>query len=114
MSKRKKQNNDGKRFQPHFRKFHDKKTTSHPQYVYGEHGRDYKILGLTSSPTTNGVSNIKLERNPEPNNHEDAYVRPQPDTVNKGVRNERLNGWKFTKNDKNKVRKIIDTHDKKK
>lgn len=103
-----------KRFQAHFRKFHDKTTTSHPQYVYDECGRQYKILGITSSPTTNGVLNIKLEKNPEPHNTDDAYVRPVPGKINKGVRNDKLKGWKFTGNDKNTVRIIIETHDKSK
>ena len=103
-----------KRFQPHFRKFKNAKFTGHPQYVYDEQGREYKVLGITSSPKTNGVLNVRLERNPEPNNSKVAYVRPKTDKVDKGVRNERLKGWKFSDNDKKKVRTIIDTHDKKK
>lgn len=101
-----------KRFQPHFRKFHNAKLTGHPQYVYDEQGREYKILGITSSPKTNNVLNVKLERNPEPNNSAPAYVRSKPDKVDKGVKNERLKGWKFSENDKKKVRTIIDTHKK--
>lgn len=118
MSKKKKTPKNGgkenKRFQPHFRKFHDKTTTSHPQYVYDECGRQYKILGITSSPQTNGVLNVKLEKNPEPNNSDTAYVRPVPNHINKGVRNDKLKGWKFTGKDKEKVRIIIETHDKRK
>lgn len=118
MSKQKKtppkNGNNKKRFQPHFRKFHDKKTTSHPQYVYDESGREYKILGITSSPKTNGILNVQLERNPEPNNPKTAYVRTKPDKINKGTQNERLKGWKFTENDKKKVRGIIAPHEKKK
>lgn len=114
-----KKNNNGeskssnKRFQPHFRKFHDKKTTGHPQYVYDEHGQEYKVLGITKSSSTNGVLNVKLECNPDPDNNETAYVRSHPDTINKGVRNEKLKGWRFTKNDKKKVRNIIDADSKK-
>lgn len=57
---------------------------------------------------------MKLERNPEPNNTKTAYIRTKPDKVEKGVRNERLKGWTFTKNDKKKVRSIIASHEKKK
>ena len=106
--------NSNKRFQPHFRKFKNAKFTGHPQYVYDEHGREYKVLGITSSDKTNGVMNILLERNPEPNNIHKAYVRPNPEKVNKGVRNEKLKGWKFTANDKKKVQKIISDSEKKK
>ena len=105
---------DNKRFQRHFRKFHDKETTAHPQYVYDEDGRQYKVIGITKSPFTNGVLNIRLEQNPEPNNSKPAYIRPVPDTVNKGVRNERLKGWKFADSDKKKVQVIIDEDKKKK
>ena len=103
-----------KRFQPHFRKFQNARFTGHPQYVYDEEGRKYKVLGITSSPKTNGVLNIRLEKNPEPDNSNTDYVRPKPDKVDKGVKNSRLKGWKFSENDKKKVRTIIDTHDKKK
>lgn len=102
-----------KRFQPHFRKAYNGKFTGHPQYVYDEEGRKYKVLGITSSPKTNGILNIRLEKNPEPDNPKTAYVRPKPDKENKGAFGERLKGWKFSENDKKKVRTIIDTHEKK-
>lgn len=118
MSKQKKtpskNGNNKKRFQPHFRKAYNGKFTGHPQYVYDENGRQYKILGITSSPKTNGILNVKLERNPEPNNAKNAYVRPKPDKENKGAFGERLKGWSFSEKDKKKVRSIIDSHDKKK
>ena len=112
----KKKNSKGerKRFQPHFRKAYNGKFTGHPQYVYDEEGRKYKILGITSSSITNGVLNIKLEQNPEPNNHKTAYIRPKPDMESKGAFGERLKGWKFSENDKKKVRSVIETHKKKK
>lgn len=107
-------NGDEKRFQPHFRKFKNAKLTGHPQYVYDDTGKEYKVLGITSSPKTNGIVNLKLERNPEPNNTKVAYVRTKPNKVEKGVRNERLKGWKFIESDKKKVRNIIASHEKKK
>lgn len=102
------------RFQPHFRKAYNGKFTGHPQYIYDEEGREYKVLGVTSSPKTNGVLNVKLECNPEPNNPNPAYVRTKPDKEKKGAFGDRLKGWKFTPNDKKKVREIIDSHKKKK
>lgn len=103
-----------KRFQPHFRKFRNAKLTGHPQYVYDEKGQNYKIIGLTSSPKTDGMNNIPLDHNPEPNNKEKAYLRPKPDKVDKGVENVRLKGWRFQGEDKNTVRIIIETYDKSK
>lgn len=98
-----------KRFQSHFRKFHNAKFTGHPQYVYDEDGRVYRVVGITKSSITNGVANIELERNPEK-----AYIRPSPDKVDKGVSNIRLKGWKFSPNDKKKVDKVISKSGKKK
>lgn len=99
---------NNKRFQSHFRKFRNAKFTGHPQYVYDEDGRKYKVVGITSSPNTNGIPNILLDGNPEPNNKEKAYIRPKPDTVEKGVENVRLKGWKFADSDKPKVQAVID------
>lgn len=96
------------RFQSHFRKFRNAKFTGHPTYVYDEEGRRYKVIGITSSASTNGVSNIPLDVNPEPNNPEKAYIRPKPDTVDKGVENVRLKGWRFVASDKPKVQSVID------
>lgn len=101
-----------KRFQKHFRKFKNAKFTGHPQYVYDEDGREYKVIGITKSPQTNGVDNVLLDKNPEPNNPAKAYLRPKPDKVNKGVRNEQLKGWKFADSDKPKVQAVIDNANK--
>ena len=103
-----------KRFQSHFRKFHNAKFTGHPQYVYGEDGRVYRVIGITKSSFTNGVANIELEKNPEPGNPQKAYIRPSPDKVDKGVDNVRLKGWKFSSNDKKKVEEVISKGSKKK
>ena len=103
-----------KKFQRHFRKFKNSKLTGHPQYVYDEEGRKYKVIGITESPMTNGVPNILLDKNPEPNNSKKAYIRPKPDSVDKGVRNKKLSGWKFSESDKKKVQAVIDGKGKKK
>lgn len=97
-----------KHFNRHFRKFHSKETTGHPSYIYGEDGKDYKIVKLTTSPTTNNISNIPLDKNPEPGNEKQSYIQPNPGRINKGIRNEKLNGWKFTNEDKKKVQAVID------
>lgn len=114
VSQKKDKAKSDKRFQAHFRKAYNGKFTGHPQYIYDEDGNKYKIIGITSSPKTNGVINIKLEKNPEPNNDKAAYIRPKPDKESKGAFGQRLKGWKFTEADKKKVRTIIDKHDKKK
>lgn len=103
-----------KRFQTHFRKAYNGRFTGHPQYVYDEEGNKYKVLGVTSAPETNGIKNVLLERNPEPNNSKPAYIRTKPAREEKGAFSERLKGWKFSEHDKKKVQKIIDKYDRKK
>ena len=103
-----------KRFQRHFRKFHNKETTGHPQYVYDETGKEYKVIGITESSQTNGILNIRLKCNPEPNSTKAAHIRPSPSKINKGVRSTKLKGWKFSNEDKKKVQAVIDKHEKKK
>lgn len=110
MKKKKKKVNkkSPERFQKHFRKFHSKETTGHPSYVYGEKGKNYKVIGITSASKTNDIDNIPLLKNPEPKNTSPAYIRPKPIEVDKGIKNRRLKGWKFTDADKKKVQAIID------
>ena len=109
-----KNNKKARGFQPHFRKAYNGRFTGHPQYVYDDDGRRYKVLGITSSPKTNGVLNVRLERNPEPNNSKPAYVRTKTESENKGAFGERLKGWTFSEKDKKKVREIIYKNNNKK
>ena len=116
MGKKKKgkQSEGQKRFQTHFRKFRNGKLTGHPQYVFGEDGKVYQIIGITEGAETNGRKNIPLSKNPEPGNDRQAYIRPKTDTVKKGVKNTKLKGWKFAESDKPKIRDVIEGRKKKK
>lgn len=97
-----------KRFQRHFRKFHGKQTTGHPTYVVGNNGKVYKVIGITEGSSTNGVANIPLDKNPEPNSKKPAYIRPTLIEVPNGTKGIKLKGWKFSGSDKPKVQAVID------
>lgn len=97
-----------KRFQRHFRKFHGRQTTGHPSYVYDENGKVYKVIGITESPSTNGVLNIQLVKNPEPNSTKPAYIRPKPIEIPNGTKSTKLKGWKLAEADKKTVQAVID------
>lgn len=115
MAKKNNSSNDNnKNFQRHFRKFRFAKFTGHPQYVYDDDGNEYKVIGITESPVTNGVDNIPLDVNPEPGRTDKSYIRPKADKVNKGVRSVKLKGWHFAASDKPKVQKVIDDDGKRK
>ena len=48
------------------------------------------MIGVTKSAITNGVDNIPLDKNPEPNNSAKAYLRSKPDKIKKGIRKEQV------------------------
>ena len=102
------------RFQRHFRKFHGKQTTGHPAYVVDNNGKVYKVVGITKGSSTNGVDNIPLDKNPEPNNNSPAYIRPILIEVPNGTKSVKSKGWKFVGSDKPKVQAVIDGKGKKK
>lgn len=103
-----------KHFQRHFRSFHDKDHTGHPVYIVEETKREYVGFGITTGEYTNGVKNIPLSKNPEPNNDEQAYVRPKITKVKKGVKNTVKKGWSFSPQDKQIIESLIEWNKKRK
>ena len=57
--------------------FRRSKETQHPAYIYARVGNDYKFIGITHSNITKGVKNIKLDKNPNPEDEKTAYAIPQ-------------------------------------
>ena len=98
MSKNKQKRNE-------FRKNNSKDGRGHPSYIYARQGDDYFYLGLTHSPITKGVKNIELEKNPDPKDKRQAYVRPKAEKKNKSSFGKKLIGWFFSDNDKEKIKK---------
>ena len=85
--------------------FRKNKDTRHPAYIYARIGNEYKFIGLTHSPITDNVKNIRLEKNPNPKDKKTAFFRPkaEKDKINKFKKKEV--GWSFSKNDKKKIDK---------
>lgn len=50
--------------------------------------------------------NIPLEKNPEPGNDSQAYIKPNPEESRKENFKETYSGWKFADEDKPKVKKV--------
>ena len=103
-----------KLFQSHFRKGKGAKFTGHPTYVFDEDGNKYKVLGVTHAEKTNGIPNIKLAKNPEPNNTNIAYIKTKVDKEEKNKFGARLKGWKLSNEDKPRVKAIIESNNQKK
>lgn len=83
--------------------FRKHKDSRHPAYIYAKVGNDYKFIGLTHSPITDNVKNIKLEKNPNPKDETTAYFRPKAERAKVNRFKKKENGWFFSKKDKEKI-----------
>lgn len=83
--------------------FRQNKKTLHPTYIYAKIGNEYKYIGITHAEITQGIKNIKLDKNPNPKDKKIAYFHPKAkkDKVNKFRKKEI--GWKLSKSDKEKM-----------
>ena len=88
-----------------FRKNNTKKYKGHPTYIYAQIGDEFLFVGITHSEITNGVKNIKLDKNPNPKDKKNAYFRPFTDKMGKSSFGKKLKGWTISENDKNKIKK---------
>ena len=85
--------------------FRKNKDSGHPTYIYAKIGNEYKYIGLTHSPVTNNVRNIKLEKNPNPKDKSTAYFKPKAEKGKVNRFSKKQIGWAFSKRDKQKVDK---------
>ena len=85
--------------------FRRNKDTQHPAYIYARVGNEYKFLGITHSSVTNGVKNIKLDKNPNPKDNRTAFVRPKAERENQNRFKKKSVGWKMSRSDKEKLKK---------
>ncbi|MDR2828594.1 MAG: hypothetical protein LBV51_04155 [Acholeplasmatales bacterium] len=93
-----------KSFKSHFR-FNNK--IKHPAYVYSEFKNEYKYIGLTHSPITTKIGNIKLFKNPNPADTRDSYIRPFSTHDKKINFNSNLKkGYKLNKKDLEKIKSV--------
>ena len=90
-----------------FRRKNMKDGKGHPTYIFAQQGNDYIFLGITHANVTNGVKNIKLEKNPNPKDKRDSYIRLSVEKHNKSSFGKKLDGWRFSNADKEKVKRII-------
>jgi len=88
-----------------FRKKNSKDGRGHPTYIYARRGDDFYYIGLTHAKITNGVKNIKLERNPNPKDKREAYFIPRSQSNKKASFGKKLKGWHFSDSDKQKIKK---------
>ena len=86
--------------------FRRNKKTQHPAYIYAKVGNEYKYIGITHSQITEGMSNIKLDKNPNPDDKKTAFARPKAEKSKTNNFKSAEKGWKLSKKDKDKLNKI--------
>lgn len=87
--------------------FRKNKVTEHPAYIFAKIGNKYKYIGLTHADITDGVRNIKLDKNPNPTDKSTTYAKPKTDKARTNDFKQKEKTWKFSRSDKEKINKII-------
>lgn len=86
--------------------FRTNKKNGHPSYIYKKVNGRYQYIGLTHSEITDGVKNIKLEKNPNPNDKKTTYMRPKSSSSKTKNFKQKKVGWKLSPSDKKTAEKI--------
>ncbi len=86
--------------------FRQNKKTHHPAYIYAKQGNEFIYIGITHAPITQGVRNIKLDKNPNPKDKELAYIRPKVEKSKTNNFKGKEKDWRLSKKDKEKIDKI--------
>ena len=87
--------------------FRRHKINGHPCYIYDEFNNEYKYIGITHSPITQGLKNKKLKFNPDINDSRNSYLRPfSTHDDKKNFKVKKLKGFRIHKADKKLGSKI--------
>ncbi len=89
-----------------FRKNNSKEYKGHPAYIFAQVGNEFIFVGITHADITDGIRNIKLEKNPNPADNSPSYMRPFANKKHKANFGKKQKGWSITERDKNKARKL--------
>ena len=91
-----------------FRKKRTKEGKGHAGHFFEKRGKNLLGVGLTHADHTDGVKNIPLEKNPEPNpkDKRKSHVRPVLEEIEEEHLSKRLQGWEFTEKDAAMVREL--------
>lgn len=99
-------------YRNHFRSNNSKKVRGHPTYIYKRVGDKYFFIGITHSEITDGVRNIKLDKNPNPLDTKESFVRPFSSEEEIDKFGSKKKKWRLSKGDRKKLRKIKKNHKK--
>lgn len=86
--------------------FRKNKKNNHPSYIFARVGNDYKYLGLTHAEITDGIKNIKLDKNPNPKDSRPAFIKPKSEKSKTNNFKKKQREWVLSKKDKEKISKL--------
>ena len=90
------------------------KKGSHPSLIVGIDNDSYANIGLTSQKKRGHHNNIKLSKNPNPENQDNSFLRTDLQIHNKKHLVKILKNYKLSNDDIDKVLSIIDKYINKK
>jgi len=97
-----------------FKRLNNKEGHGHPTYIFAKIGKVYKYIGITHAEITKGMRNIKLDKNPDPNDVRNSYLHSKTSEASKDDFGKSLEGWRFCENDYKKVKDVIEGNSDKK
>ena len=89
-----------------FRKNNSKEGQGHPAHIFAQKGKKLIYIGITHAEITDEMDNIPLEKNPEPGNTTQAYIKSNPEEAHRSSFGAKLKGWFFSDKDKKKVDEV--------
>ena len=89
-----------------FKKKKTKPGKGHPAYIYQKIGDNYVYVGITHSSITNDTKNIRLEKNPNPNDNRNAYFIPKPSKEKISNFGRKYTNWTINDNYKKKIKNL--------
>ena len=94
-----------KKVKTHYRKNYK---TNHPAYIFAyiPKTKEYKYIGITHSPVTDGIKNIKMADNPNPKDKSQSYFRPFASKGNEKIFSRYKYPWNTSKANGQIARKI--------
>ncbi len=78
----------------------------HPSYVFKEKKNKYHSILITHAPISANNKNIKLYKNPKPNDNSQAYMIPKIYKDDISSYNKPYKGWQLHRYDKRNVKRI--------
>ena len=79
----------------------------HPVFIFGQIGKEYIFFVITHKEITSGTRNIKLIKNPNPDDKEISYFRPKPKRQHKSTFSKTRRTWTINEQDLDNIKQYM-------